>query len=131
MNGIQILSSLLNLSLCDHELNDEEITFIKHVGTQLELTSSEIEEAKLNYKTIALHPPESEKERMTILYYLLFFIQTDQKITPQEKIKVQEFGFQLGFDQKLTDELIDIMIQFTGKEIPPNLMLEKIKKYQN
>jgi RAB protein geranylgeranyltransferase component A len=68
---------------------------------------------------------------MTILYYLLFMMRVDGVIDQQEEQLVHEAGFRLGFNEKMVDDLIHVMKTYLNKEIPPEVMLQQIKKYLN
>jgi len=75
--------------------------------------------------------PETEMQRMSILYYLLFLIKIDSDVSDTEIKMVKEFGFKLGFRARLVDELTTLMKEYEGGKVPQEAMLEKIKKYQN
>ena len=91
-------------------------------------TVKEVLENPSNYR---LESPPDEQERMTILYYLLFMMCVDGKIEPQEEKLIHEAGFRLGFNELLTADLIKVMKKYLTKDIPPEAMLEQIRKYLN
>ena len=48
----------------------------------------------------------------------------------EEKL-IYEASFRLGFNEKLTEDLIGVMKTYLNKAIPPDVMLKQIKKHLN
>jgi hypothetical protein len=68
---------------------------------------------------------------MTILYYLLFLMEIDGNVSREEEDLVKEFGLRLGFRIGLTSELIDEIRKHARTRVPPDALLEHIRKYLN
>ncbi len=130
-NRKSILALLIKLSHADQRTEANEIAYITRVAWQLGLDKSDIKEVSNNLDAYEVTPPTEEKERMTILYYLLFFMNTDGDITDEEEKLVKEFGFRLGFRTNLTRDLIRVIKEHANTKVPPGKMLEAIKKYLN
>jgi len=127
-----IVALLVKLQLADGQTNDHELVYIHKVAWSLGLTNEDVQDVMEHldhYKEVVI--PFTEKERMTILYYLLFFMRVDMEVSGEEEKMVQEFGFRLGFRTALTTDLIQIVREYVNTRVPPNKMLEAIKKYLN
>ena len=109
-----------------------EYVYIQKVAWSLGLSNLDVEEVIRN---LDLYPdvlaPITEKERMTILYYLLFLMRVDKNVSQEEEKLVQEFGFRLGFRTALTTELIRVIKDHANSHLPPEKMIQAIKKYLN
>ena len=126
-----IIAMLIKLKKADKKETPQEWAYILQVGASLGLEDSEIELIKNNHTAYSLKPPQTEKERMTILYYLLFFMRIDGEISKEEENMVKEFGFILGFRTNLTHDLIEVIKSHADKHIPPAEMIKAITKYLN
>ncbi len=126
-----IIALLLRLKYADGKSELVEIGYILRVAQQLGLDEEDVRQIKIRLHDYPLQPPADESSRMTILYYLLFFMDVDGRISRREEKLVQEFGFRLGFRTTLTTDLIGLIKEYAGKHVPPEEMLSKIKAYLN
>lgn len=126
-----IIALLLKLAESDGEWDSRELKFIRDIGYKMGLETHEVAEINADLENFKLKPPKSENERMEIMYYLLFFMKVDGKVTRPEEEMVKEVGLRLGIRPELTEELIDIIKDHIGKEVPVDRMLSLIKKYLN
>jgi hypothetical protein len=55
----------------------------------------------------------------------------DGNVKPEEEDLVKEFGLRLGFRMGLTTELINEIKRHATTKIPPEALLEHIRKYLN
>jgi len=78
-----------------------------------------------------LDPPSDEAQRMQILYFLLFQMKIDHKVTDKEVAIIQKFGFILGFREQLVEDLIGVIKQHTNTLVPPDALIDVIRNYQN
>lgn len=126
-----IIAMLLRLQASDHAADIREFAYIHKVATHLGLSETDVtsvEEAVENYPLV---PPPSERDRMTILYYLLFLMEIDGDVSKEEEDLVKEFGLRLGFRISLTAELIEVIRKYSASQIPRDAMLQLIRKYLN
>lgn len=126
-----IISLLLQLAATDMDISPTEVQFIFKVAENMGLEEGKLQEVLQDPGKHPFRPPIAEKERMTVLYYLLFLMRVDRRITGQEERLLSKAAFRLGFHQELAIELIEVMKEYLNDRIPPNLMLEKVKKYMN
>ena len=126
-----IVALLFKLMGSDKEENLKELGYVMHVGDQLGLNDVDLQEIKINKDKYHLKPPIEEKDRVVILYYLLFFMKADGVIRPEEEEMVHHFGMKLGFRPDMTADLISILKKHVDKAVPPEALLGKIKAYLN
>jgi hypothetical protein len=126
-----IIALLLRLQASDTNKHIREFAYIHKVATHLGLSAEDVRDVENSLDHYPLRPPAGEKERMTILYYLLFLMEIDGEVTPEEEDVVKEFGLRLGFRMGLTSELIAVVKHYAKTQIPPDALLERIKKYLN
>jgi len=126
-----IIALLLRLQASDSEKHLNEFAYIHKVATHLGLSAEDVLSVERALDKYPLHPPSNEKERMTILYYLLFLMDIDGTVTKEEEQLVEQFGMRLGFRVALTRELIEVVKSYTDKHLPPEALLRQIKKYLN
>lgn len=131
MNPKEILAYLFKVMESDKELHSREQQYIQYVANELGVIDAELEDVRENYKSFAFDTPRDEQTRMTTFYYILFMMRADRVITPEEITKARMYGFRLGFNELLTDDLIKVMIDYANKRLPANIMMEKIRPYLN
>ena len=126
-----IIALLVKLHKADELSDSSNMSYIRQVAQYLGLNLSETEEVIKNVDDYTLVPPNSEEERMQILYFLLFQMKSDAIATHEEIKLIKEFGFRLGFHENLTTDMIQLILENLYKKVPPLAMVEIIKKYQN
>ena len=126
-----IIAMLLRLQASDHAKDIREFAYIHKVATHLGLSAHDVTSVEEAIEDYPLRPPAEEKDRMTILYYLLFLMEIDGEVTAEEEDLVKEFGLRLGFRISLTAELIDVIRKYSDTQVPQEAMLELIRKYLN
>ncbi len=131
LNPKEILAYLFHVAASDDNWHPREEDYLEYVTNELGLIPAEVEEVKANYKTYPFDPPREEYPRMITFYYILFMIRSDQVITDEEVQKAKLIGFKLGFNELMTDDLIQVMIDYAQKQLPSNIMIEKVKPYLN
>ena len=126
-----IIALLYQLSQVDGQVAESELAYILKVAEHIGVDKDEISSIFLNYDSFEITPPKNEQDRMTIFYYLLFFMKSDKNISDQEIKLVKEFAFKLGFRSTMTDELINLVSEKMDDNISPEALLETIRKYNN
>ena len=126
-----ILAMLIQMAGADEKLHDNEKQFIGDVAAQIDIFPGELEEIYSDSGSYILIPPRSEEDRMTILYYLLFTMRADGQIQRKEEELCFKAGLRLGFNHQLVSDLIAVMKAYLKKDIPPNALIDKVKKYLN
>ncbi len=125
-----IIILLAKLSKVDDVLTPSELKFLHDIGRSFEFSSTLVDSLIENNKEETIIPT-AEKERMTILYYLLFLMKIDGDVNQKEENMIYHYGFKLGFNQGLIGEMLDIMKKYIGQDVPPSELINTIKKYLN
>ena len=125
-----ILSIILVMSKVDNVIHDNEMMYIIQLGLSMGLTEEAIRQIAKN-ENPSLFVPASETDRMTILYYLIFLIKVDGKITEKEKELLHHFGLKLGFNHLMVANLVKVVEANLGNKLPPNALIEEVRKYLN
>ncbi|MDX1476829.1 MAG: hypothetical protein R3301_03950 [Saprospiraceae bacterium] len=126
-----IIAMLLRLQASDQTKDIREFAYIHKVATHLGLSANDVTSVEEAIDQYPLKPPANEKDRMTILYYLLFLMDIDGSVSREEEDLVKEFGLRLGFRISQTAEMIDVIRKYTHRQVPHDAMIELIRKYLN
>ncbi len=128
--SIQLIRALKSLSQSDGSVSDEELQYIRRVGQQQRLMLSEIDE-ELASDNSDIKYPKSERDRMEVLYHLVFLMKSDTTIEPEEEVSIKHFGLKLGFREELITDFIKLANKFKNSNMPSEFMIDKIKKFMN
>ena len=126
-----IISILVKQASADGSIADAETSYLLYVSETLGLDKSEIKPIIEMPDSYRISPPPDEDKRLTILYYMLFMMKADKTIDAKEEKLCYNIGFQMGFRQDMVTELIEVMKEYLDKQIPPSVMLDKVKPYLN
>lgn len=129
--GELVIKTLLELSRSDGILDKTEIMYIISVGNKIGLSSSEMEDVLRSNTEGGFATPDSEKDRMSFLYYMLFLMKIDGNINERERKLIHKVGFKLGFNELLLTDLINIIEDHLHEKVPPEALLSVVKKYLN
>ena len=110
-----------DLAEADNRDHVNEIRFINQG-----LSESDVER-------IDRHPEElcPKMNCMNLLYHILFLMKIDGSVGPNEIKLCHEIGLRLGFNYQMVDELIAVMSDHVGQQIPHGILLDIIRKYLN
>ena len=131
MNSEKLIKLLVLFSRSDDKFDEKEFVYILNVAQHLGLSQDYLESVIRSDETLAMETPESEQERMQIMYYLLFLMKIDREISDQEAELVHHFGFKLGFSRAMINDFIDLIKLHKDSRVPTDAMLDIILKYQN
>ena len=123
--------TLLMLAEADDSDHVNEIRFINNVAGRIGLGESDVQEINMHPERLTFSLPESEEDRMTMLYDLLFLMKIDGNIAAEEIEIVRELGARLGFRISMVEEFIQTIAQYVGQQVPANALLDIIRKYMN
>lgn len=125
------LALLINMVTVDQHIAPIEEQYIDFVAKELGLSLLEIEDVRSNPHHFDLKPPQSEPDRMTILYYLLFTMRADGKVSEQEEALCYKASLRLGFNHQMMSDLIRVIKKYSKEDLPPDSLIKEIKKYMN
>lgn len=126
-----ILSLLIEVAKSDNEVVGNENKFLAEVAARKGLSVEDANDVIRNPEKYQFVPPTEEKDRMEIFYYVLFLMRMDGVIAETEERIVYKIGLKLGFNEQLSEDLIGVMKTYLNENVPPEAMLEKIRKYLN
>ena len=126
-----IIKLLYQMAYADNNLESVEESMIIEIGVKIGMDLYDLERLKGDAQSVNFNPPSGERDRMSILYYLLFLMRANGEITQSEEQFCQKVGFRLGFHPDLISDLIQVMKKYLHDNVPPDEMLEKIRKYLN
>ena len=102
-----LLKTLIKLSKVDGEIAENEMMYILKAGLAMGIPQENIVPLwKEEYTGLVI--PTSEQDRMNIMYYLIFVIESDKKVSQKEEELAYHYGLKLGFNH-----LMDICHNFS------------------
>jgi uncharacterized tellurite resistance protein B-like protein len=126
-----LIKLLIAMTKADEILKQEELAYIIYVAERLNIDFEYIKN-EINNKTLPNEIlPTDEPERAKILFHLLFAVNSDGEVLPEEEKMIYNFGFKLGFHEEMTREFIELMKLYKIKELPKDAMTNILKKYLN
>ena len=125
-----ILAIIVEVSKVDGGIHENEMLWILQLGFSMGMNEEEIRDITIKEDS-KLFIPSSEKERMTILYYLVFLIKVDGKITEEEQNILHHFGLKLGFNHLMVANIIRVVQANLGNKLPPDAIINEVRKYLN
>ena len=126
-----VLYMLLKLMAADGHRDRAEYIYILNVAREMGMTQEEIASLKAEDILQDWKLPQSEHDRMIILYYLLFMMKTDGAITPEEENVVKELGYVLGFRIEMVADLIHVIKNHDLNTSTAHDLVDKIRTYLN
>lgn len=122
---------LIRLSKSDQRVHSNEARFVMDVGRQMGLSREAILEIEDNPAAYPLETPQSEQQRVQILYHLLFMMKMDGDVSQQEEELIHEVGLKLGFRPEMVMAMIQLIKDHINQDVPPDQMLNILKRYLN
>lgn len=126
-----LVALMIKLTQKDGKVDPRETRFLEDMTHHMGLSLEELKMVSANPSQFPLKPPKKEQDRMEMLYHLLFLMKIDGDVDDEEARLVEFIGLRLGFRPEMTRELTQIMRENIAKQVPPEHMLETIKKYMN
>ena len=126
-----LVKILIHLAKVDGELSKNEFSYLVYVASKLHLPLEKVREIMISEEDLNEILPHDENERMNVLYHLLFMMEADKIIDPEEIKMIYHFALKLGFSEKMEEEFILIFKTYDIDDLPPDAMLKIIQKYQN
>jgi hypothetical protein len=126
-----VISMLLRMMEADGQKDRTEYMYILKVAYEMGMTPDDIAALTPEDLNRKGKVPESERDRMTILYYLLFMMDMNGIISSEEEALIREFGYLLGFRIDLVADLIHVIKSHQADGNPTDEMLDTIRTYLN
>ena len=126
-----LLKLLVYMSQTDRVLHESEFSYLIYVCNHLQIDPEELRKFEYVADIEKDILPTSEQDRVNILYHLLFVMNADDNISPEEEKAIYHLAFKLGFGEETTRDFINLMKQYKLNELPPGSMLKILNKFQN
>ena len=126
-----VIYMLLRLMAADGHRDRSEFIYILRVAKELGLTPEDIASLKAEDLHNDWNLPAEERDRMIILYYLLFMMRTDGIVSPEEESLVKDLGSTLGFRIEMVADLIQVIKSYDPVHSPAEELIDRIRPYLN
>jgi hypothetical protein len=125
-----IIKILIGLSKADNVIGERELLYVLDAGKSFGFDESFVLDC-IEELSDKISLPTTEKERMTILYYLLFLSKQDSTLHRAEENFIYHFGFKLGFNESMLRDMVALFRDKHTAQITTDDLLNIIKKYLN
>ncbi len=125
------LSFLVSIIKADHKTNRNELKFLLDVAKKLDFSEEALENLLHNPGQLKIKYPSELKNRLIILYHMLYMMNIDNQITEEEEKACRKLGYYMLGNPPLVNDMINICIQHSKDGIPEGEFLQAIKKYMN
>jgi hypothetical protein len=120
--------NLIQVSKSDGNISPEELEILHKEGIKFGLTEPEIEKLIDSEANHIYHAPYSLTDKFSHLYNVAVMILADNEVSEKEKKLLRRFSIEAGFDDKATDNLIEILLEGIRKNESEESLLSKFKK---
>lgn len=126
---LSLLTELIKLARCDHEVREQEYEFLLAIARSLNVNKADFD--SLFDKYIEFTPPESEFERILQFHRLVLLMNVDQETGDSEMEYIRDIGIRIGLNPMATNKVLTEMNKYPNKVIPPEKLIEIFKEQYN
>jgi hypothetical protein len=126
-----LIKILIHAAFADGGVDADDLVYLRYVCDCLQMPHDIIEKYSKSDPGDHQILPSDEVDRVKILYHLLFLINADSIIKPEEELVVYNLAFKLGFNELMTREFIELMKTYSVNNLPDRSMISILKKYNN
>jgi len=126
---LSLLTELIKLARCDHEVREQEHRFLLTIAESLDVSKEDFD--SLFEKYIEFTPPESEFERILQFHRLVLLMNVDKETSDLEVEFLKDIGIRIGLSPMATNRVLSEMNLYPDKIIPPDKMIEIFKEQYN
>ena len=126
---LSLLTELIKLARCDHELREQEYRFLWTIARSLDVSKEDFD--SLFEKYIEFTPPESEFDRILQFHRLVLLMNVDQETSCSEVEFLKDIGIRIGLNPLATNRVLVEMDRYPDKVIPPEKLIEIFKEHYN
>ena len=126
---LSLLTELIKLAKCDHELQEKEYIFLLSVAQTLNVSKKDFDQLFHNY--IKFAPPKLEFERILQFHRLVLLMNIDQKTSDAEVRLIKNIGLRLGLNPMATNKVLATMGNYPNKVIPAEILIKIFKEQYN
>jgi len=126
---LSLLTELIKLARCDHEVREQEYNFLLTIAQSLHVRKEDLDSLFDQY--IDFTPPKSEFERILQFHRLVLLMNIDIETSELEVVFLKDIGIRLGLSPKATNKVLAEMNNYPDKVIPPERLIEIFKEQYN
>ncbi len=126
---LSLLTELIKLARCDHEVREQEYNFLLTIAQSLNVSKEDLD--SLFDKYIDFTPPESEFERILQFHRLVLLMNIDIETSDIEIEFLKDIGIRIGLNPMATNRVLAEMNLYPDKVIPPEKLIEIFKEQYN
>ena len=126
---LSLLTELIKLAQCDHEVREQEYRFLLTIAQSLNVSKEDFDSLFKEY--IEFTPPKSEFERILQFHRLVLLMNVDEETSDLEVEFLKDIGIGIGLNPEATDRVLDQMNKYPNKVIPPDKLMEIFKEHYN
>jgi hypothetical protein len=126
---LSLLTELIKLARCDHEVREQEYRFLWTIARSLEVNREDFD--SLFEKYIEFSPPESEFERILQFHRLVLLMNVDRETSNSEIEFLKDTGIRIGLNPMATNRVLAEMNNYPDKVIPPEKLIEIFRENYN
>ncbi len=126
---LSLLTELIKLARCDHEVREQEYEFLLSTARNLEVSKEDFDH--LFEKYIDFTPPESEFERILQFHRMVLLMNIDRETSPMEINFIKNLGIRFGLSPMATNQVLSEMENYPNKIVPADRLISIFKKQYN
>jgi len=126
-----LLRLMVAVTKADSHIKEGEFSYLLYLCSKLHINPEKIRNFVSGDTNLESFLPTSEKERMDILYHLLFTMKSDGEVHPMEEIILYRLAFKLGFSEEMVRDFIELMKKHPVDAVPVHEMIDIIRKKNN
>jgi uncharacterized tellurite resistance protein B-like protein len=126
-----LLKLMVAVTKADAHIREGEFSYLIYLCQKLHINPEKIRQYVSEEDHLETFLPSSEKERMDILYHLLFTMKSDGEVHPMEENILYKLAFKLGFSEEMVRDFIELMKKYAIDTVPVQEMIDIIRKKNN
>ncbi|MCM4170601.1 hypothetical protein DHD32_03865 [Arenibacter sp. TNZ] len=129
LEKLGILSQMISFAKVDNEIKDSEYDFLLGVANQLEIDKETFD--SLFHRKVEKVLLKSEAERILQFHRLVLLMNVDNEQRLVEIEQLHNIGLGFGLPQAAIDQVLTVMHHYPDKVVPPTVLLNIFKAYNN
>ncbi|MBQ4914404.1 TerB family tellurite resistance protein [Maribacter sp. MMG018] len=126
---LSILSEMIAFARIDNTLKRSEYDFLFNVAQQLEISKKEFD--SLFSKKVEHVIPKSQADRLVQFNRLILLMNVDNSNDLTEIKRLHDIGLGMGLPPAAIEQVLAIMHKYPNKIVPPEVLINIFKAYDN
>lgn len=129
LEKLGILSQMISFAKVENEIKESEYHFLLGVSQQLEIDKETFD--SLFHKKVEKVLLKSEAERILQFHRLVLLMNVDKEQRLVEIEQLHNIGLGFGLPQAAIEQVLTVMHRYPDKVVPPKVLIEIFKAYNN